>query len=97
MNEYERQLKRAAENGCVDAYEKLIRPHRGRVYALMLSSCADEFQASQLTQEVFVKVYESLLSKRKDFSLVCDIYKTAEKISRQNACIPDKNVLAAGI
>lgn len=97
MNDYERQLKKAAAKGSVDAYEELIRPHRGRVYALMLSSCENEFQASQLTQEVFVKVFESLLSQRNDYSLVCDIYRTAEKVSRQNAHVPNKNILAAGV
>lgn len=97
MNDYERQLNKSARNGCVDAYEELIKPHRSRIYTLMLRECGNEFQASQLTQEVFVKVFESLLSHANRSSLVCDIYKTADKIIRQNSCISDKNALAASM
>lgn len=97
MNDYERQLKKSAQNGCVEAYEELIRPHRGRIYTLMLRECGDEFKASLLTQEVFVKAFEALLSRRSDSSLVCDIYRIAEKVSRQNSCISGKNVLAASM
>lgn len=97
MNDYERQLEKSAQNGCVDAYEELIRPHRSRIYTLMLRECGNEFQAGQLTQEVFVKVFASLLSRRSDSSLICDIYRTAEKVSRQNTRISGENVLAASM
>lgn len=95
MNNYERQLKKNARNGSVEAFEELIGPHRSRIYTLILRECGNEFQANELTQEVFVKVFESLLSSRSDSSLICDIYRTAEKVSRQNSCISGKNVLAA--
>ncbi len=97
MNDYERQLKKSARNGCVESYEELIRPHMGRIYTLMLRECGDEFQAGQLTQEVFVKAFETLLSRKSDSSLVCDIYRIAEKVSRQNTCISGKNVLIASM
>lgn len=97
MNDYERELNRSARSGCVEAYEELIRPHRGRIYALMLSEFGNEFQACQLTQEVFVKVYESLLSHGNRTSLVCDIYKTADKIIRQSSCTSEKKALAASM
>jgi hypothetical protein len=97
MNDYERQLNKSARCGSVEAYEELIRPHRGRIYSLMLSEFGNEFQASQLTQEVFIKVFESLLSHANRGSLVCEIYKTADKIIRQNSCISEKKALAASM
>ena len=96
MNDYERQLNISARNGCVEAYEELIKPHKGRIYMLMLDECGNEFRAGQLTQEVFVKVFELLLS-HPNRSLICDIYKTADKIIRQNAYISDKSALAASM
>jgi len=97
MNDYKRQLNKSARCGCVEAYEEIIRPHMARIYTLMLSECGNEFQASQLTQEVFVRVYESLLSNPNRSSLVCDIYRTADRIIRQNSCISEKKALAASM
>ncbi|NLV35968.1 MAG: hypothetical protein GXY17_04745 [Clostridiaceae bacterium] len=97
MNDYERELIKSARNGNVAAYEELIKPHQSRIYSFMFSKCGNEFEASQLTQEVFVKVFESLVSKRVSSSLICYIYRCANEISQQTGCISKEKVLIANM
>lgn len=86
MNKNERQLLESAQKGCVAAFEELTAPYRTRVYNLMLKNCVNEFEASLLSQDVFVRVFEALLSGYINGGLAYNIYRTAEKVSRQAAC-----------
>ncbi len=97
MNNHERQLIKSAQNGCVAAYEELIKPHQSRIYSFLLNECGNEFEACQLTQEVFVKVFESLVSRQGSGSLICDIYRTADEVSQQIGCISKERVLIANM
>ncbi len=86
MSENERQLIKLACNGSVAAFEKLTGRHQKRVYNLMLKTCNNEFEASQLAQEVFVKAFDSLVSGADDGCYVLNIYRIASDISRQTVC-----------
>ncbi len=86
MSENERKLLGSAQKGCVAAFEELTAPYWTRVYNLMLKNCADEFEASLLSQDVFVRVFEVLLSGCINGGLAWNIYRTAEEVSRQAAC-----------
>lgn len=86
MDENERQLLGTAQKGCVAAFEELTTPYRVRVYNLMLKNCADEFEASLLSQDVFVRVFKALLSGYVNGGLAYIIYRTAEEVSRQAVC-----------
>lgn len=86
MSDNIRQLLESARNGCVAAFEELIEPHRNRIYSLMINTCGSEFEASLLTQEVFVRVFRSLAPGKDEVSLAFAIYSTAAEISRQAAC-----------
>lgn len=55
-----------AQAGEAAAFEDLYREHHGRVYALSLRMLRDEEQAEEMTQEIFVQVYEKLGSFRGD-------------------------------
>jgi DNA-directed RNA polymerase specialized sigma24 family protein len=85
MRDTERRLEKSARNGCIDAFEELIAPHQGRIYNLMLRTCEDEFEASRLAQEVFVKVFEELSRNHEGRGLSACIYCTAAEISRNVA------------
>ena len=50
-------LKRVAQ-GDAQAYEKLVRYYTARVYAYCLKSAKDSYAAEELTQEVFIKLWE---------------------------------------
>lgn len=54
------ELVRRAKNGDVKAFEELFSRYHKRVYSLIYRMLGDENDASDLTQEVFVRVYNSL-------------------------------------
>lgn len=86
MNDHERQLLKIAQKGGVKAFEELTAPHQAVVYNFMLNECNNEFTASQLTQEVFVRVFELLNIKAVPRNFYACIYSTAAEVSRQAAC-----------
>ena len=85
MLEKERQLLASARKGCVDAFEELIAPYAAGIYNLMLKTAGNEFEASLLAQDVFVRVFELLISGDFRGGLAFNIYKSAGEISRRAA------------
>jgi RNA polymerase sigma-70 factor, ECF subfamily len=59
----DRWVARARE-GDVEAFEALYRAHGGRVHALCLRMCGDAREAEELTQDVWVRVWDRLSSFR---------------------------------
>ncbi|MEN6314673.1 MAG: sigma factor [Clostridiaceae bacterium] len=86
MDERYKKLMKLAINGNVAAFEELIQPHQNKIYNLMLKTCCNEFEASQLAQEVFIKVFRSISLWKDSFNLALNIYKIAEEIIQQAAC-----------
>ena len=60
----EAELVRSAAAGDVEAFETLYRRHVGRVHGLCLRMLRDAGEAEELTQQVFVRVWERLASFR---------------------------------
>jgi len=56
----ETRLIRRAKAGDVDSFETLYRAHVGRVYAICLRISGEESRAEDLTQEVFVRVWQRI-------------------------------------
>ena len=86
MSNEVRQLLNSAINGCTAAFEELIEPYQKRIYSLMLKTCGNEFEASQLAQEVFVKVFGFLLTERNESYFPIILYRTADEVSQNAAC-----------
>lgn len=85
MTGHEQQLLKTARKGGIEAFEELTGPHQVIVYNFLLNECGNEFEASQLTQEVFVRIFE-LLNKKADIdNLYTCIYRTAAEVGRQAA------------
>ena len=59
-------LVRRARRGEVAAFERLYRRHVGRIHALCRRMTADPQRAEDLTQEVFIRVWERLGTLRED-------------------------------
>lgn len=59
-------LVRRAQNGDVKAFETLYRRTSDRVYAVCLRMCGDAAQATELVQDVFVRVWQKLPGFRGD-------------------------------
>jgi RNA polymerase sigma factor (sigma-70 family) len=62
------------------AFERLYRAHAGRVYALCARMTADRALAEELTQDVFVRVWEKLASFRGDSSFGTWIHRVAVNV-----------------
>ena len=90
MNEHERRLLKIARNGGIKAFEELTAPHHRIVYNYLLISCSNEFEACQLTQDVFVKVFEQLTSNAVDDDLFSCIYRIARDIQQQHVSTSKK-------
>lgn len=86
MNKRNKELIKLARNGNVAAFEELIQPHQNIIYNLMLKTFRNEFEASQLAQEVFVKVFRSISLWKDSISLTLNIYKIAEETIQQATC-----------
>jgi len=68
---------RRAQSGDQAAFEGLYREHVGRVYGLCLRLSADRVRAEELTQDVFVRVWEKLPSFRGDSAFSSWLYRLA--------------------
>lgn len=85
MSDHELQLLTTARKGGIEAFEELTEPHQSIVYNFLLNECGNEFEASQLAQEVFVRIF-SLLTKKADIdNFYACIYRTAAEVGRKAA------------
>ncbi|AHG91912.1 RNA polymerase sigma factor, sigma-70 family [Gemmatirosa kalamazoonensis] len=69
-----------AAGGDRRAFERLYRAHVGRVYALCARMAADRALAEELTQDVFVRVWEKLASFRGESSFGTWIHRVAVNV-----------------
>jgi RNA polymerase sigma-70 factor, ECF subfamily len=69
-----------AASGDRRAFERLYRAHAGRVFALCARMAADRALAEELTQDVFVRVWEKLGSFRGDSSFGTWVHRVAVNV-----------------
>lgn len=72
-----------AERGEPPAFEAVYREHYRRVYALTLRMTADPQRAEELTQDVFVKVWQTLDTFRGESRLSTWIHTVAVRTTLQ--------------
>jgi RNA polymerase sigma-70 factor, ECF subfamily len=70
-------LVRRAQAGDQLAFERLYREHVGRVYAVCVRMVADRARAEELTQDVFVRVWESLGTFRGESAFTSWLHRLA--------------------
>ncbi len=63
-------LARRAAAGHPDAWDEIIRQYGRRIFNIAFQFAADPAEAEDLTQEVFLKLYQNLRSYRGDVPLV---------------------------
>jgi len=73
----ERTLVLAAQRGDASAFRQLYDAYRDRIYSLVLYSIGDPFNAQDVLQTVFLKVFRGLRSFRLQSSLSTWIYRIA--------------------
>ena len=80
----ERQLARLASSGDEAAFERLYHTHSARVFALCLRMSGSRQRAAELTQDVFVHVWERLASWRGESALGSWIYRLTVNLVLSN-------------
>jgi RNA polymerase sigma-70 factor (ECF subfamily) len=71
-----------AAGGDPTAFQALVERHRSMVYRVAYQFAGNHFDAEDIAQEVFIKVYRSLDKFRQDAQLTSWLYRIA-----MNACI----------
>ena len=84
-HDHDRELARRASSGDDAAFEELYRTHAGRVHALCLRMTGSRERAIDLTQDVFVHVWERLASFRGESALSSWIYRLTVNLILSNA------------
>jgi RNA polymerase sigma-70 factor, ECF subfamily len=80
----ELELARRAVGGDHSAFERLYRSHSSRVFALCLRMSGSRAKAGELTQDVFVHVWERLSSWRGESALSSWIYRLTVNLVLSN-------------
>ena len=80
----EMTLARLATSGDHSAFERLYHAHASRVFALCLRMSGSRVRAGELTQDVFVHVWERLASWRGESALSSWIYRLAVNLVLSN-------------
>jgi RNA polymerase sigma-70 factor (ECF subfamily) len=80
----ERALARRAHSGDQQAFEQLYRVHSARVFALCLRMSGSRERAAELTQDVFVHVWERLGTWRGESALGSWIYRLTVNLVLSN-------------
>lgn len=76
----EHELVARAQRGDVAAFEELYRTSSGRVFALCLRMSRDRARATELLQDVFVRVWEKLGSYRGEASFTTWLHRLAVNV-----------------
>jgi len=80
----ERELARLASSGDGSAFEQVYRAHSARVFALCLRMSGSRERAVELTQDVFVHIWERLSTWRGDSALSSWIYRLTVNLVLSN-------------
>ncbi len=73
-------LVRRAQNGDRAAFEQIYRENVGRVYAICLRISANAVRAQELTQDVFVRVWEMIGTFRGESAFSSWLYRLAVNV-----------------
>ena len=77
MKQNDSELIHKAKNGDAKAYEGLLKKYRNSVYNLVYRMVRDVEEAEDLTQEAFIKAFNSLASFNEEYAFSTWLYKIA--------------------
>ena len=75
------EVVRRAQAGDADAFQALYREHVGRVHAVCLRLARDRSAAEELTQDVFVRLWERLRSFRGESAFSTWLHRLATNVA----------------
>ncbi len=77
MRENDSELIKKAKHGDAKAYEGLLKKYKNSVYNLVYRMVRDVQEAEDLTQEAFIKAFNSLTSFNEEYAFSTWLYKIA--------------------
>ena len=77
VSDEDARILRGLRSGIEDAYEELIARYQGGVYGIVFRLLGNQSDASDVVQEVFLKIFRSVDSFREQSSLRTWIYRIA--------------------
>lgn len=77
LQEASHELIAQAKSGNKSAFEDIYRIHVGRVYGICLRILGDHFRAEEITQQVFIRSWEKLVSFRGEGSFGSWLHRLA--------------------
>jgi RNA polymerase sigma-70 factor, ECF subfamily len=80
MSDAERELLNKAKKGDVEAFEQLIEGCQKKVFNIALRMIGNYEDASELAQEVFIKIFKSIKNFREDSLFSTWVYKVTTNI-----------------
>jgi RNA polymerase sigma-70 factor, ECF subfamily len=80
MSESEKKLLDMAKKGNIEAFEKLIEPFHKKIYNIVLKTCGSGYNVSELSQEVFVRVFKSLKNQHDYDMFNMSMYKAVKDV-----------------
>lgn len=80
VSDNEKYLLERAKSGEVEAFERLIEGYQKKVFNIALRMIGNYDDASELAQEVFIKVYKSIRSFKEESSFSTWIYKITSNV-----------------
>lgn len=84
FRKHEKSLFLLAKKGDIEAFEELVEPYFKRVFGVALKVSQNSNEASELAQEVFVRVYKSIKYVKDELLLPTYIYRTTIEV----CCLP---------
>jgi len=75
--ELEKQIIEQVRKGQVDQYSLLVERYQNPIFNVILNIVRNEEDAKELTQDVFVRFYESLCQYNPDYKFFSWIYRIA--------------------
>lgn len=80
MSGNEKDLLQKARNGDIEAFELLIEKHQKKVFNIALRMIGNYDDASELAQEVFIRVFKSIRSFKEESSFSTWIYRITANV-----------------
>ncbi|MCX7921299.1 MAG: sigma-70 family RNA polymerase sigma factor [Clostridia bacterium] len=80
MSDKEKYLLLKSKNGDIEAFEELIEAYQRKVFNMALRMIGNHDDASELAQEVFIRVYKSIKSFKEESSFSTWIYRITSNV-----------------
>jgi RNA polymerase sigma-70 factor (ECF subfamily) len=80
MDYPEKELVQKSRNGDIDAFEKLIQAYEKRIFNIALKMVGNREDASDIAQEVCIKIYKSIGSFKESSSFSTWVYRITSNV-----------------